>query len=85
MRRREFIAGLGGRASLDAKLDAIKREIEVLSAHCTAGDDEMRAAVKDRGQALRDAEAAVRGASWRKFEIEDNYRELAARLRRLRS
>jgi hypothetical protein len=65
-------------AELDAKRDVIKREVEVLSAHCTAGDDEMRAAVKERGQAVRDAEAAAKEAFlWSKV--------FRAELRRLRN
>jgi hypothetical protein len=64
-------------AKLDAKLKAIEREIEVLSAHCTASDDDIRAATGEHQQALKDAEADMLGALLHKSDA-------AAKLRRLR-
>jgi hypothetical protein len=64
-------------AKLDAKLKAIEREVEVLSAHCAASDDDIRAAAKEHHQALRDAEAEMLGVRLHKSDA-------AAKLRRLR-
>jgi hypothetical protein len=51
--------------------------IEVLSAHCTASDDDIRAAAKEHHQALRNAEVEMLGVRLHKFDV-------AAKLRRLR-
>jgi hypothetical protein len=71
-------------AKLDAKLAAIEREIEVLSAHCTASEDEIQAAAKEHQRALEDAQAAALGALFYEWKIKKDRRALAVELRRLR-
>jgi hypothetical protein len=61
---------------LDTRLDEIKHEIEVLKAHCTAGDDEIRAAAKEHRRAVKDAQADVVG-------VRMYSKSLAVKLRRL--
>jgi hypothetical protein len=79
----EWVARYLGR--LGAELDGIKREIEVLSKHCTASKDEIRAATRAYASALNTAIEATAGAAFYAGQAEYKYKELARKLRRLRS
>jgi hypothetical protein len=67
------------------ELDGIKREIEVLSAHCTASKDEIRAAAREYHLALEAAQATTEKALFYKWAAEDRCKALKVKLRRLRN
>jgi|SRR5215471_1660253 len=70
-------------AKHDAELEALKREIEILSAHCTASDDEIQAAIEEHQRAVSNAATAALGSMMYVGKAEGDHKAVDARLRRL--
>ena len=72
-------------AQIDADLAALERDIAVVEKHCTATAAEIRAAIKEHEQALKDAGATALGALLYVARHESAHRACKAALRRLRA
>ena len=72
-------------AQIDADLAALERDIAVVEQHCTATAAEIRAAIKEHEQALKDAEATALGALLYVARHESAHKACKATLRRLRA